>query len=97
VRPSEVMRVIGLLTWPIERHGCSNPKINGERADGSNPAQRSRVKQRPIGRRSGGWLQRDLVAQRLQLADVVALAAVGVDAGVVEAGAQIVEASIRVR
>jgi len=42
-------------------------------------------------------LQGDLVAQRLQLSDVVALAAVGVDAGVVVAGAQIVEAGIRVR
>jgi hypothetical protein len=42
-------------------------------------------------------LQGDLVAERLQLADVVALAAVGVGAGVVEAGAQVVEAGIRVR
>jgi hypothetical protein len=46
--------------------------------------------------RSGGGLQGDLVAQRLQLADVVALAALGVDAALVEARAQIVEAGGRV-
>ncbi len=38
------------------------------------------------GGRSDGGLQGDLVAESLQLADMVALAAVGVDTGVVEAG-----------
>src|SRR5215211_546149 len=71
----------------------ANPKIHGAWAGGS--TRRSRVQ---AGRWcwSGGGLQGDRVAQRLQLADVVALAAVGVDAGVVEAGAQIVETSVRV-
>ena len=43
---------------------------------------------------SGGGFEGDLVAQGLELADVVALGAVGVDAGVVEAGAQVVEATV---
>ena len=41
--------------------------------------------------RSGGGFQGDLVAEGLQLADVVALGAFGTDAGVVEAGAEVVE------
>jgi hypothetical protein len=36
--------------------------------------------------RSGGGLQGDLVAEGFELADVVALLALRVDAGVVEAG-----------
>jgi hypothetical protein len=39
-------------------------------------------------------LQGDLVAERLELADVVALGALWVDGGVVEAGAQVVEAGV---
>ncbi len=38
----------------------------------------------------------DLVAERLKLADVIALAAFGVDMGLVEAGAKIVEAGLGV-
>jgi hypothetical protein len=40
---------------------------------------------------SGGRLQGDLVAEGLELADVVALGALDVDAAVVEASAEIVE------
>ena len=38
----------------------------------------------------------DLVAERFELADMVALGALWVDAGVVEAGAQVVEAGVGV-
>jgi hypothetical protein len=38
----------------------------------------------------------DLVAERLELADVVALGVLWVDAGVVEARAQVVEAGVGV-
>src|SRR5512133_2692056 len=41
--------------------------------------------------RSGGGFEGDLVAEGLQLADVVALGAFRTDAGVVEAGAQVLE------
>jgi hypothetical protein len=41
-------------------------------------------------------LEGDRVAQRLQLADVVALAALGVDAGVVTARAKVVEAEVAI-
>jgi len=41
-------------------------------------------------------LQGDLVAEGLQLADVVAFAAFGVDAGVEEVRAQVVVAGVRV-
>jgi hypothetical protein len=44
----------------------------------------------------GDGLERDLVAEGLQLADVVALAAFSIDAGVVEAGSQILEVSVRI-
>ena len=44
----------------------------------------------------GGGFQGDLVAEGFELADVVALGALRVDPGVVEASAQIVEASGRV-
>ena len=49
-----------------------------------------------MGAGSGGGFQGDLVAQRLELTDVVALGAVGTDAGVVEAGAEVVEAGLGV-
>jgi hypothetical protein len=39
-------------------------------------------------------LEGDLVAEGLQLAEVVALGALGVDAGVVEAGAEVAEAGV---
>src|SRR5512132_518362 len=45
----------------------------------------------------GGGFEGDLVAERFELADVVALAAFGVDAGVVEVGAEVVEAGVGVR
>ena len=44
----------------------------------------------------GGGLKGDLVAERFELADMVALGALWVDAGVVEAGAQVVEAGVGV-
>src|SRR6266498_4263415 len=45
--------------------------------------------------RSGGGLQGDLVAERLELADVVAFATLGVDAGVVEARTKIGRSTLR--
>jgi hypothetical protein len=45
-------------------------------------------------RLGSGGLEGDLVAERLELADVVALGAIGVVAGVVEAGAEVVEAGV---
>src|SRR5437867_3527832 len=45
---------------------------------------------------SGGGFEGDLVAEGLQLADVVALEALRTDAGVIEAGAQVVEPEGRV-
>src|SRR5215211_5204996 len=45
---------------------------------------------------SGGGFEGDLVAEGLQLADVVAPGALSVDAGVVEAGAQVLEPCGRV-
>src|SRR5215218_3364404 len=80
---------------PLSAPTLPNLKIHGEWAGGSTRAEPGPSS--ADGWRSGGGLQGDRVAQRLQLADVVALAAVGVDAGVVEARAQIVEAGIRVR
>ena len=74
-----------------------DPKIDGEQAGGSTrrgaaePGPRSWVRAD-----SGGGLQGDLVAEGLELADVVALGALSVDAGVVEAGAQVLEPCGRV-
>ena len=45
---------------------------------------------------SGGGLESDPVAEGLELADVVALGALSVDASVVEAGAQVLEPCGRV-
>src|SRR5215216_53540 len=53
-------------------------------------AQWSRVQAASMGW-SGGGFEGDPVAEGFQLADVVALDALGVDAGVVEAGAQVLE------
>src|SRR4029450_11597265 len=49
-----------------------------------------------MGAGSGGGFEGDLVAEGFELADVVALGAVGVDAGVVEAGAEVTEAGLGV-
>jgi hypothetical protein len=43
---------------------------------------------------SRGGLEGDLVAEGLQLADVVALGACRTDAGVIEAGAEVVEVGV---
>ena len=72
---------------------CANPKIEGEQAGGS--TRRSAAEPGPSSRsvrRSGGGLQGDSVAECFELAEVVALLALSVDAGVVEAGAKIMEA-----
>src|SRR6266516_3253135 len=73
---------------------CTDPKIPGEWAGGSIPG-------RLVGRVgggcwSGGGFEGDFVAEGFELADVVALAVVGVDAPVVEVGAQVVEAGLGV-
>src|SRR5215216_4005769 len=84
------------------RHGVprrdtsTDPKIPGSLAGGS--TRRSGAGSGKVdGCRSGGGLEGDLVAERFELADVVALLAFGVDAGVVEPGAQVVEAGVGVR
>ena len=72
-----------------------DPKIHDEQAGGS--TRRSVAEPGPsrwMRADSGGGLQGDLVAQGLQLADVVALGALGTDTGVVEAGAEIVEVGL---
>src|SRR5215216_7788378 len=74
-----------------------DPKIHDERAGGS--TRRSAAEPGPsswVRADSGGGLQGDLVAEGLELADVVALGALSVDAGVVEAGAQVLEPCGRV-
>src|SRR5512132_1011534 len=79
------------------RDPSTDPKIHGTLAGGS--TRRSAAEPGPggsMGARSGGGFQGDLVAEGLQLAEVVAPGALRVDPGVVEAGAQIVEASGRV-
>src|SRR5829696_5842163 len=71
----------------------SDPKIDGEWAGGS--TRRSAAEPGPgrvCGAGLGGGLEGDLVAECLELADVVALGALCVDAGVGEAGAQVMEA-----
>src|SRR5215203_6474906 len=57
-------------------------------------AQRSWVQAGWMGAGSGGGLEGDFVAEGFELADVVALGAVGVEAGVVEAGAEVTEAGL---
>src|SRR5215203_6581637 len=74
-----------------------DPKIHDEQAGGS--TRRSAAEPgagRVCGAGLGGGLEGDLVAERFELADVVALGALGVDVGVVEAGPQVVEAGGRV-
>src|SRR5215218_8030007 len=75
----------------------ADPKIDGEWVGGS--TRRSAAEPGPgrvCGAGLGGGLQGDLVAERFELADMVALGALWVDAGVVEAGAQVVEAGVGV-
>src|SRR5215217_3809613 len=79
------------------RDPSTDPKIDGEWVGGS--TRRSAAKPGPgrvCGAGLGGGLKGDLVAERLELAEMVALGALGVDAGVVEAGAQVVEAGVGV-
>src|SRR5829696_2632805 len=74
-----------------------DPKIHDERAGGS--TRRSAAEPGPsswVRADSGGGLQGDLVAEGLELADVVARGALSVDAGVVEAGAEVLEPCGRV-
>jgi hypothetical protein len=76
---------------------AADPKIDGEWVGGS--TRRSAAEPGPgrvCGAGLGGGLKGDLVAERFELADVVALGALRVDAGVVEAGAQVVEAGVGV-
>jgi hypothetical protein len=75
-----------------------DPKIHGEQARGI-----VREKPDPIGvalvvgeGRSGGGFEGDPISEGLELADVVALGAFRTDAGVVEAGAQVLEPCGRV-
>ena len=63
-----------------------DPKIYGEQARGSvraEPGSDRRGAGCPVRARSGGGLEGDLVAEGLELADVVALGALGTDTGVV--------------
>jgi hypothetical protein len=76
---------------------AADPKIDGEWGGGS--TRRSAAEPGPgrvCGAGLGGGLQGDGVAERFELADVVALGALGVDAGVVEAGAQVLEPGVGV-
>src|SRR4030095_10744947 len=71
------------------------PKIHGAQAGGS--TRRSAAEPGPsrsMRADSGGGFQGDLVAEGLQLADVVALGALRVDPGVVEAGTEVVIAGL---
>src|SRR5262249_9446436 len=73
-----------------------NPKIDGWVAGGSGPGPV--IAGRGCERRwwSGGGVEGDPVAEGLELADVVELFAFGVDAGVVEVRAEVVEAGVGV-
>src|SRR5215218_8545934 len=92
------------MSWFSRLHGAppkgdmeADPKINGEQARGSvraEPGSDRRGAGCPVRARSGGGLEGDLVAEGLQLADVVALGAFRTDAGVVEAGAEVVEVDL---
>ncbi len=70
----------------------ANPKIHGDWAgEAPGVAKRSR-EVRAAG--SGGGLKGDVVAERFQLADVVALDRFGASSLVVEVGAQVVEVGL---
>jgi hypothetical protein len=88
----------GWWAWEeLNQRPHPDPKIHDEQAGGNTrlrcaePGLSSWV--RAV---SGGGFEGDLVAEGLQLADVVALGALSVDAGVVEAGAQVLEPCGRV-
>ena len=83
--------------WPDSNLQPADPKIDGAWVGGS--TRRSAAEPGPgrvCGAGLGGGLKGDLVAERFELADMVALGALRVDAGVVEAGAQVVEAGVGV-
>jgi hypothetical protein len=88
----------GHLKWAWEDLNLRphpDPKIHAEQAGDS--TRRSAAEPGPsrwMRADSGGGLQGDLVAEGLQLAEVVALGALGTDAGVVEAGAEVVEVGL---
>src|SRR5215217_7818298 len=90
--------VADLWAWlDLNQRPHPDPKIHDEQAGGNTrlrcaaPGPSSWV--RAV---SGGGFEGDLVAEGLQLADVVAPGALSVDAGVVEAGAQVLEPCGRV-
>src|SRR4029450_8931195 len=75
----------------------ADPKIEGEWVGGS--TRRSAAEPGPgrvCGAGLGGGLKGDLVAERFELADMVALGGLRVDAGGGGAGAQVVEAGVGV-
>jgi len=72
---------------------AANPKIGELVGRRQLPAERERSREEwAVG--SGGGLEGDGVAEGFELADVVVLAAFGVDAGGVEPGAEVVEAGV---
>jgi hypothetical protein len=71
----------------------TSPKMDGGWAGGSS---RRCAAEPGSGGVSGCWLEGDSVAQGLELSDVVTGFAFGVDAGVVEAGAEVVEGGVGV-
>src|SRR5215211_3500907 len=92
------------MSWFSRLHGAppkgdmeADPKINGEQARGSvraEPGSDRRGAGCPVRARSSGGFEGDLVAEGLELADVVALGAFGTDTGVVEAGAEVLEVGL---
>src|SRR5262249_7410678 len=86
--------LLGLVVHPPGHE--SNPKIDGWVAGGS--GRGPVIAGRGCERRwwSGGGVEGDPVAEGLELADVVELFAFGVDAGVVEVRAEVVEAGVGV-
>jgi hypothetical protein len=71
----------------------ANPKIGELPGVRQHPAERQRSRVRVESRLCGG-VEGDLVAEGFELADVVALAAFGVDAGGVVAGSEVAELGI---
>ena len=74
----------------------TNPKISRGRANRSTAVRHGDGGAGRANRWSGRGFEGDLVAEGLELPDVVALLAVGADAGVVELGAEVVEAGVGV-
>src|SRR5215218_5755027 len=84
-------------SYAHSREPDPDPKIHDEQAGGS--TRRSAAEPGPsswLHADSGGGFEGDLVAEGFELADVVALGALSVEAGVVEAGAQVLEPCGRV-